>query len=763
MTENTIATAYVQIAPSTKGMTESLNEAMGDAGKSGGEKFSSSFGKIAGTAGKVALAAVGAAAAGVTALTKEAVSGYSEYEQLVGGVETLFGTQGMTLQEYAQSIGQTAEEAAESFIALEDAQTEVMNNASEAYKNAGMSANEYMETVTGFAASLKQSTSSELEAAQIADMAVIDMADNANKMGTSMESIQNAYQGFAKQNYTMLDNLKLGYGGTKSEMERLLADATALTGIDYDIDSLSDVYSAIHVIQDELGITGTTAKEASSTIQGSLGMLSASWDNLIVGFTNPDADLDSLIDDLISSAETAIENFLPAIERALGGIADAVAKTAPIIAEKLPTLIEEILPGLITAATELINGLVGALPSIIQILVENIPTLANAIIEALPIVIETILGMLPQLIETVVQVIHSILEKLSEMMPELIPTIIEGILLVVETLIDNLPLLLDGVLQLVIGIAEGIINALPILIKALPTIITGIIDFILKAIPQLIEAVITIVLALVEALPTIIRSICDAIPQLIESILTAILDNLPLFIEAGITLFVAIVKAMPQIVKIIVEAVPMIIKGIVKALSDNGPKIRESGKKMLIKIWDGLKENIHKIKEVGKDIINGLVQGLKDKISAVTDTVKEIGGKISDGFKDFFGIHSPSTLFAEYGGYIDEGLAEGVLANEDVVKDAMSSLTDATTGDIKTELSVRNIGEEVAGHTFSAGSQEGSFIQSLYELLAVWLPLIARERDVTVRLDANIDRLFKAIVERNELVKKQNGGTSAFA
>ena len=271
---------------------------------------------------KIGSAAVVAGATASAALVKSAVDSYASYEQLVGGIETLFGAGGKTLEEYAKSVGKSTESAKKDYEQLMKAQEIALDNADQAYKTAGMSANDYMETVTGLAASLKQSTKNETEAAKAADQAIIDMSDNANKMGTSMESIQNAYAGFSKQNYTMLDNLKLGYGGTKTEMERLLADAEKLKkaqgeNVSYSIDSFADVVEAIHVVQDEMGITGTTAKEASTTIEGSINSAKAAWENLLVGMADEDADLDALIDNFVESVEIAADNIIPVIEKAL--------------------------------------------------------------------------------------------------------------------------------------------------------------------------------------------------------------------------------------------------------------------------------------------------------------------------------------------------------------------------------------------------------------------------------------------------------------
>ena len=302
------------------------------------EKISEIGGKIKSglaTAAKVGAVAVTAASAAVASLAKTSIEGFAEYEQLVGGVETLFKQSSDTVMGYAKN----------------------------AYKTAGLSANDYMNTVTSFSASLLQSLGGDTKAAaKYADMAITDMSDNANKLGTDMSLIQNAYQGFAKQNYTMLDNLKLGYGGTKEEMQRLLEDAEKLSGIKYDISSYADIVDAIHVVQTEMGITGTTAKEASTTIQGSVSSMKSAWKNLVVGISDDTQDFDQLVDDFVESVGTAADNILPRVEKALDGVASLVEKLAPKIVQKLPALVRKILPGIVSAASDVINSLMDALP-----------------------------------------------------------------------------------------------------------------------------------------------------------------------------------------------------------------------------------------------------------------------------------------------------------------------------------------------------------------------------------------------------------------
>lgn len=315
---------------------DQVNKAKADVDKNF-KAIGDGIGKALQTGAKVAAASLATITTGLAALSKSAIDNYAEYEQLTGGVETLFKT----------------------------SSDEVMKYASNAYKTAGMSANEYMSTVTGFSASLLQSLGGDTaKAAQVADMALSDMSDNANKMGTSMEAIQNAYGGFAKQNYTMLDNLKLGYGGTQEEMERLLKDAEKFSGMKYDINNLNDVYQAIHVIQEEMGITGTTAKEASSTISGSIGMTKAAWENLMTGLADGNANIPQLVQDVISSASAVLQNVIPVIKDIIKNIPVAISEISPEAGAAFQTIID--------AITEILPVLQEALKTAFDLVVDTI-------------------------------------------------------------------------------------------------------------------------------------------------------------------------------------------------------------------------------------------------------------------------------------------------------------------------------------------------------------------------------------------------------
>lgn len=385
------------------------------------EKETNSFGtKVTGTLKSVAKVGVatftamtGAATAFVTKAVKSAVEGFAEYEQLVGGVDTLF----------------------------KDASDTVQKNADIAFKTAQISANDYMQTVTSFSASLIQSLGGDTKkAAQVADKAVIDMADNANKMGTDMSMIQNAYQGFAKQNFMMLDNLKLGYGGTRTEMQRLLKDAEAISGIHYDISSFSDMVEAIHVVQQNLGITGTSAEEASKTIQGSLNSMKSAWSNLVVGLANDQADFAGLMGQFVESAGTFLENVIPVIEHTLPKIGELVDKLAPIIISKLPSLIQSLLPPFINVIMQLTTALIRNLPTIITMLLQGIvtalPDLIAGIVEAIPAIIEAIVNFLvdPNNIGLIIEAAVQLFMGLVMAVPKILGSLIQAF----GTLVGNL-------------------------------------------------------------------------------------------------------------------------------------------------------------------------------------------------------------------------------------------------------------------------------------------------------------------------------------
>lgn len=466
-----------------KNEAKSFSSTLADVGKTGA--------KALGTALKAgAIASTGA----IVGLVKTATQGFAEFEQLYGGVETLFGAKGaQNVEEYAQMTGKSVDSVRGEFNKLMDAQNLVIENADQAYKTAGLSMNEYLSQATSFSASLLQSLNGDtVKTAKVTDMAIIDMADNANKMGTSIEAIQNAYQGFAKQNYTMLDNLKLGYGGTKTEMERLLTDATKISGVKYDISNLNDVFEAIHVIQGELGITGTTAKEASETISGALGMMKSAWSNLVSGLGDTSADFDSLLENFIDSVATLGKNILPVVKIALKGVVRLIKELAPQIIAMLPPLFAELLPAVIEATTGLISALVQNFPAMLQVLVDSLPMFIDAVMQ----IVNGIVAYLPQLIVVLSQLIVSIVNALIQ------PT--------------NLQLILKAGLTLLIELVKAIPQIIQNFAQAIPTLIDSIVEFLTspESIKMVIVAGIELFMALVKAVPQILGALFKAFGDL---------------------------------------------------------------------------------------------------------------------------------------------------------------------------------------------------------------------------------------------------------
>ena len=537
----------------------------------GSSGISGALGKIGNVAGGIAkgvAVGVGVASTAVIGLGKQAVDAYGNYEQLVGGVETLF---------------------------KENAST-VIKNASNAYKTAGMSANAYMETVTSFSASLLQSVGGDtVKASEMADMAITDMSDNANKMGTSMEMIQNAYQGFAKQNYTMLDNLKLGYGGTKSEMERLLADAQAISGIQYDISSYADVVDAIHVIQTEMGITGTTAKEASSTIQGSIASMGSAWQNLLTGLADPTQNLDQLLNNFVDSVITVGDNLIPRVSMILESITKLISSLAPKLVAEVPNIVSQLLPSIIQGAVSIVN----------------------AIVQALPQLIDTIVGMLPQFISGIQQIFTGIIGALPSLMQTLVSQL--------PTLI---PMIIDGIVGMVVTLASSFGDIIQPLIDNLPEIITSIVDGLINNLPILIEGCVNLIIALVGALPQIIMALIQAIPQIIVSIVEALFTAMPILLEGIGTIFGEAWNAIVSIFSGAGAFFGKLFSGIINIV---GPIFSGLGT-IASTIWNG----IQSIFSVAVGFFSTIFSGVVNTVSGIFSTIVNIASNIWGGIKSVF-------------------------------------------------------------------------------------------------------------------------------
>ena len=604
------------------------------------QKVLGKIGSAVNTAVKASAAAVGAASAGVAALGTACINAYADYEQLAGGVETLFKDSADTIQTYADN----------------------------AYKTAGLSANEYMETVTSFSASLLQSLDGDTEkAAAAADLAITDMADNANKMGTAMESIQNAYQGFAKQNYDMLDNLKLGYGGTKTEMERLLADAGKLAGTTFDINSFADVTEAIHVIQTEMGITGTTAKEAAETISGSWASTKAAMQNLFAGLGNENADIGKLVNDVTKNFSNVVKNVTPIVENLASALPEALGQAIPAISGLLPPILEAV-AGIFD---EVLSSIIGLLPELAPVAVDAVLMIAQTLVENVPVIADA-----------AIQLVNGLITSVGQMLPTLIPEFVNAIVSVATSLIDNIPMLIDAGMQLLSGLAEGIMTALPQLIEQLPLIIDGIIAALTESLPLILEQGATIIMNLVQGIVDTVPLLLEQLPVIIESLITFFTENMPLILEQGIQILTNLAMGIVQAIPALLEQLPAIITSIADTLVANMPMILETGMQLLLQLASGIIQAIPQlvaqlpqiisaivsgigalmggIINIGKSIVEGIWSGISSMIGWITDKVTGFFSGIVNGVKGLLGINSPSKVFSDQvGTNMALGVGEG--------------------------------------------------------------------------------------------------------
>lgn len=613
--------------------TEDTGKKAKKASKDGFTVFKGVLSDLYSKAISAAIDAVKNLGSAIVDLGKQAVSSAANYEQIIGGVETLFGDSASTVEQYA-------------------------NNA---YKTAGLSANQYMETVTGFSASLLQSLGGDTQkAADIGDMAVSDMADNANKFGTSMDSIQNAYQGFAKQNYTMLDNLKLGYGGTKEEMQRLLADAEKISGIHYDISSLSDVYNAIHVVQQEMGVTGTTAQEAAKTISGSANATKSAWQNVLTAI-GTGADLTPLINNLVDSLGNLVNNLSPVVKNVVKGLgtlaAGLLTTVVPNLIQTIPPLIAESVPLLTAALQNALDAVLTVLPSVIDALSGLIPQIVGMLI-----------SMLPKLIEVGMKMLVSLVDGITRALPQLISMLPKIIIDLVNTLLKGGPQLAKAGLDLILALAVGIVDAIPQLVDMLPQIIEAFVNGIITNLINVIETGIKIIFALINGLIKAIPSLVMAMPKII----IAIID--------------ALIKALPQIIVSGVQIVGALIQGLFSMYGSLWQTAWDLGMKILQALW----EFPGKVLEVGGNIVRGLWEGMASSFDWIKNKIAQWVGDVFNFIKQLFGIASPSKLFRdEIGANLALGIGEGF---SDEMKNVEQEMKNALPNsfDVDTNLNNKN-------------------------------------------------------------------------
>ena len=627
-----IGTAYIKIAPDLSGVSSKIKSQLKGTGTNFAKQFgneslaaSNAFGvigdKLKTTAKVVGVgmaAGLGVATAGIVKISKEAVKSYSDFEQLEGGVETLF--KGSTQA--------------------------VMNNAAQAFKTAGISANQYMEQATSMSAALINSLHGDTKkAAEIANTAIVDMSDNANKMGTSIQSIQLAYQGFSKQNYTMLDNLKLGYGGTKTEMQRLLKDAEKMPeamGRKFNLDNYADVVQAIHVVQQHMGVAGTTSKEAATTISGSINMLKASWSDLLTSIGGGGNNVQTAVNNLLTSFQSVVQNIAPVLIKTLPNIAAAIPQIItgiiPVISGTLPQLV----PALINGAMAIMQALINALPAIIQVFLNSLPLfiqgfmqLFMGLIQALPQIIDMFVAAMPQIITAIVSIFSN-------------P--------------DSLTKIVQGFMQLFIALISVMPQIISMITAVLPQIITTIVNVLSSPdnLTKMILGGIQIFLALIQAIPVIIQALAQNLPTILNAIINTITS--PTFIQgilrAGVQLFMSLLNGIISTGRSLLAAAVKILGVIISAFDP---------RKMI---------------EVGKNLLMGLINGVKSMISYFKNVLVNLANDAIKAVKGIFGIHSPSRVFAEIGKYNMEGLALGIENNigkvQDTMSKAMNGLTEQT-------------------------------------------------------------------------------------
>ena len=669
---NLNASGFARGIKSVIGSVKNMNESMKDATNSA-SKMSSVMKGIGSSAIKVGkgLAVAGAAAAtAVTALVSKSVGAFADYEQLTGGVETLFGAGGRSVEEYAQSVGKSVSDIQGKYDSLMSAQNVVLENANKAYMTAGMSANEYMDTVTGFSASLISSLGGDTnKAADYANSALVDMSDNANKMGTDMESIKNAYQGFAKQNYTMLDNLKLGYGGTQEEMKRLLSDAEKLTGQRYDISSFADITQAIHAIQTQMDITGTTAKEASTTISGSWGSLKAAFQNVLVGLTTGGDMFDQSLDALINTAVTFGQNIIPAIKGALSGVGYLIEGLAPVIGETIPPLINDLAPTLANSAVSLISSLVNGLT-------QNATQFSECLSNIIIVAVAGISTVVPQLLDAASKIVSNLMQGLTNSMPQIVNgavTLIEGL---VNGLVNNIPLLIMGAVQLVTSLANGLIENLPRIIDAGVNLITGIVSASYSMMPQIIQngmqLVVNLAVGLVRAIPQLIA----ALPRITGAIVKGF-KSVNWF-DLGLQLIKSIWEGIKSIgsemwngVKEKTSELWGGVKNVVSEKLNNIKSTYDAHGRGLKGATFAAIEGVKEYYRTGYDAINQLTGGkLGEVVKKVSEKMEAVKGKFSEAFGNV--KNTVMTIFEN----IKNGITEKISAAVNKVKEIFGSIAE---------------------------------------------------------------------------------------
>lgn len=648
----------------------------------------SKLGAAAGKAASLVAAGVAAVATGTAAVAGMSMKAYAAYEQNVGGIQKIFGNMGKSLEDYAAMTGQSVEQCSGKWQQLEQAQTTVLKNADEAYKTAGMSANQYMEQVTGFSAALVSSLGGDtVKAAEYANTAMVDMSDNANTFGTSMEDLQNAYQGFAKQNYTMLDNLKLGYGGTKEEMQRLISDAHAVNGaVDESSLSFDNIVLAIHTMQEQMQIAGTTSREAASTIEGSCSMARAAWENWLTELGKDDADMGKLTGELVDSVATAASNIVPRlatiVSTAVEQLPGVVTKLAPVVGEAFAQI-----------ADSALTALSGAMDGIGEVGARVGPVLYDGIVSGA---------------EWLSTSAADIMTQLGGYLSENLPTLMEQGLNILtglsESLAENVGILAEGAANLIVGLAQGIADSLPTLIEqAIPTLIANI--------PAIFQAFLAVWSALdwislgrnaITALGNGVVNMLGFIGSCGSNVVSAIrgaIQNLP--------------NTLADIGRNGISSLGSAIRGAIGYVTSAASNVASS-------LIGSLSSIQGRVVSIGSQIVQGIANGISGAAGVVVSKITGVVGGAIDAAKNLLGIHSPSRVFRKMFGYVMEGAALGIDDTADMPVSSMRSAVSAVEDAAAFDATVRADGPRYGDRTIS-GIGEGVVADGGASAVIGWL------------------------------------------
>lgn len=730
----------------------SLDDSGFKSGIDGAKSALSSIGSAAVKGVKVAAGAVAAAttaaAGATTALAKSAVESYADYEQLTGGIETL----------YKDSYGK------------------VMEYAKNAYKNAGMSANEYMDTAIQSGAAMLKAVGGDTErAAELTNRSIEDMSDNVNKMGTSMEAVQNAYRGFSRGNFTMLDNLALGFAGTKEGMKELLATAQELSGVTYDIESYADIVEAIHVVQENMGITGTTAEEAAKTVSGSLNMMKKAWANLVTGLADPDADLAPLITKFTSSAELFLKNVMPVVERVAGNIADTIRLMAPKIIEKIPKYFENAAPKITTAVSSMLGTMLQIIPQIGAIIIKQLPDLFDQVTDIFTENSDTFESAGNKIVMLFGRGLDTDMSGLSEKSSAMIDKLADGfekaapdieiaargiIFRILDFISGNTDSLIDAGVIIVGAVVGGISRTIDTVAEGAHDIVLGILQGLTEHSDEITGGAYDLVSNLIDGLATFSEDLIPAAATLVTSLIDGLLeeDNLNRLIESAGNLVNTLLDGMLAADDIILEKIPQLTEKIKDGILGNVEPISEAAGEIIGKLIAFLLEHPDLIQSGGEGMVQQLIKGLVSSFSigelaeAAWSIIKSFLSGLTNGFSDLFfagqdavteigkGVDAQKKDAEEWGMSLVDFMISGISKRHPLLAKALSGIaTSMVTSSQKTQQ-VSRAANESTNLSTRRTSSSNSVLGRNYNNTLNSSP---QEKNVTVNLQLDRTQLGK--------------------